>query len=54
MPLRLWKAAATAPPVSPDVATRIFSGRMAPRRRACVSVAARNRAPKSLNAAVGP
>ena len=34
MPLWPWKAAATAPPVSPEVATRIFSGRMAPRRSA--------------------
>src|ERR1700732_1721085 len=53
MPARSWKAAATAPPVSPEVATRMVSARSsAPRRRA--KHAARKRAPKSLNAAVGP
>ncbi len=52
-PGRLWNAAATAPPVSPDVATRICScGSFGPRARPMQ--AARKRAPKSLNAAVGP
>src|SRR5437773_4753506 len=52
-PGRSWKAAATAPPVSPEVATRMVSARSPwPRRRA--KQAARKRAPKSLNAAVGP
>jgi hypothetical protein len=52
-PGRRWKAAATAPPVSPDVATNIVSGRES-RRGIRARQAARNRAPKSLNAAVGP
>src|SRR5262245_49632610 len=50
---RRWNAAATAPPVSPDVATSTVSGREeCAQRRA--SEAARKRAPKSLNAQVGP
>ncbi len=53
MPGLRWKAAATAPPVSPDVATRMFSGREDSLRMRD-SEAARKRAPKSLNAAVGP
>jgi len=52
-PGRPWNAAATAPPVSPDVATRMVSGRASPPRRRNMS-AARKRAPTSLNAAVGP
>src|SRR6266480_876607 len=52
-PGRSWKAAATAPPVSPEVATRMVSAR-SPRPRRRAKQAARKRAPKSLNAAVGP
>src|SRR5213082_2737129 len=52
-PGRWWKAAATAPPVSPEVATRMVSGRSAPWRRQ-PKQPARKRAPKSLKAAVGP
>src|SRR5690606_14725209 len=48
-----WNAAATAAPVSPDVATRMVSGCVCP-WRIRASVAARKRAPTSLNAAVGP
>src|SRR5690606_22265758 len=48
-----WNAAATAAPVSPEVATRMVSGRSAPRRMRARQ-AARKRAPTSLNAAVGP
>src|SRR5690606_23203770 len=48
-----WNAAATAAPVSPEVATRMVSGRSAPRRMRARQ-AARKRAPMSLNAAVGP
>ena len=48
-----WNAAATAAPVSPDVATRIVSG-LASLRRTRAMLAARKRAPKSLKAAVGP
>ncbi len=53
MPGRPWNAAATAPPVSPEVATRIVSVRRVSR---CSRPrhAARKRAPKSLKAAVGP
>ncbi len=53
MPGWRWNAAATAAPVSPDVATRIVNGRASARgsRR---RQAARKRAPKSLNAQVGP
>ena len=47
--LRSAKAAATAPPVSPEVATIIVRR---PDMRA--THAARKRAPTSLNAAVGP
>ncbi len=50
---RPTNAAATAPPVSPEVATRIVSRRGSARGMRS-SVAARKRAPKSLNAAVGP
>src|SRR2546421_12791679 len=52
-PGRSWKAAATAPPVSPEVATRSVSARSPPPHRRAKQ-AARKRAPKSLNAAVGP
>ena len=53
MPGRPWNAAATAPPVSPEVATRIVSGfpDLCGRR---ANAAARKHAPTSLNAAVGP
>src|SRR5690606_14908066 len=57
MPRRPWNAAATAPPVSPDVATRIVTGRAesSPTSGSARSIrAARKRAPTSLNAAVGP
>ena len=53
MPGRPLKAAATAPPVSPDVATKMVNGAASsPSRR--VRHAARKPAPTSLNAAVGP
>ena len=55
MPLRRQKARATAPPVSPEVATstttRCPPGLARSRRSSSV---ARNEAPKSLNAQVGP
>ena len=47
------RPAATAPPVSPDVATSTTSSRSAPRLN-WPSTAARKRAPMSLNASVGP
>src|SRR3954462_4321415 len=50
---RRWNAAATAPPVSPDVATSTVSGPAAGAHNRSRE-AARNLAPKSLNAQVGP
>ena len=47
---RRQQAAATAPPVSPDVATRTVRGLRSRRERH----SAENLAPTSLNAAVGP
>ena len=49
---RLWTSI-TAPPVSPEVATKTLSvGSRGSRKRS--KQAAKNRAPKSLKAAVGP
>lgn len=53
VPATLWKAEATAPPVSPDVATRTVSSSVSSLVRYAMR-RAMNLAPKSLNASVGP